>query len=43
MNIAAESEHLYGISSDDQIPDRGQPLPCDICFNFVDINVKNVA
>ena len=43
MNIAAESEQLYGILNDDQVP-AGVINRCTVSrFTFADIDVNNVA
>ncbi len=43
INIATESEQLYDISSDDQMPKASIERYPDIHFKFADINVNNVA
>ncbi len=43
INIATESEQLYDISSDDQMPEASIERYPDIRFKFADINVNNVA
>ncbi len=43
INIATESEQLYDISSDDQMPEANIEHYPDIRFKFADINVNNVA
>ena len=43
MNTAAESEKLYGISSDDQVPAGVINRCTDLRFTLADIDVNNVA
>ena len=43
MNIAAESEELYGILSDYQVPSAVINRCTDLRFTFADIDVNNVA
>jgi hypothetical protein len=35
INIATESEQLYDISSDDQMPEASIERYLDICFSFI--------
>ena len=43
INIGTESEQLYEISSDDQIPESGLDHSPNIRFKFANINVSTVA
>ena len=43
INIGAESEQIYEIPSDDQIPESGLDHSPNIQFKFANINVSNVA